>query len=590
MVLGLGSCQDSFLDLKPQDQNTDVVYFKNPTDFKDYTRSYYGQLLGWRSPYGDKSIIYNYMDFSSDLETSFRFTGDVGKGSISTVNADERWKKGYEFIRFVNTLFVRADTYPGNKEDIKQYVAESHFFRAYHYFNLLRFFGGIPIVKTPLDVDSPELKSPRNSRYEVVDFILEDLDKAIVGLPTEQSIAAADKGTISKWAAKAFKARVLLYEATWRKYNSTTTDFEGSGSPAKDQVNDFLTESIALSKEVMDDGGYELWNYNTNPKINNLSNLYLFNLEDEGSNPAGLTKASNNEFILYGVYDFTLRQGGVNLSRTMELVQPTRKLMDMFLCTDGLPAAKSPLFQGYKTVEDEYKNRDLRLISYINGGVNPTNGSVELGASASGYGNKKFVAFGYSSSGTTTSYRADNEESQNYPIIRLAEVYLNYAEAFYELKGTISNTELNASINKIRERAGVAALTTELATIYSLDIKEEIRRERILELFLEGFRYDDLKRWGIAEKELNASRCGRVVGGKDYPTEFRDADGKETALYKPGVFVYGEETVETADGPLACVVVSSKANHNFAKKHYLWPIPQEQINLSKGLLKQNPGY
>lgn len=106
-------------------------------------------------------------------------------------------------------------------------------------FYLLKFFGGVPIVQTVLDVDSPELRASRNSRYEVVDLILSDLDKAIEYLPNEQNIPSEDKGRISKGGAEAFKARVLLYEATWRKYNGTSTDFEGSAGPQSDQVNAF---------------------------------------------------------------------------------------------------------------------------------------------------------------------------------------------------------------------------------------------------------------------------------------------------------------------------------------------------------------
>lgn len=97
----------------------------------------------------------------------------------------------------------------------------------------------MPIVQTVLDVDSPELRASRNSRYEVVDLILSDLDKAIEYLPNEQNIPSEDKGRISKGGAEAFKARVLLYEATWRKYNGTSTDFEGSAGPQSDQVNAF---------------------------------------------------------------------------------------------------------------------------------------------------------------------------------------------------------------------------------------------------------------------------------------------------------------------------------------------------------------
>jgi starch-binding outer membrane protein, SusD/RagB family len=120
-------------------------------------------------------------------------------------------------------------------------------------------------------------------------------------------------------------------------------------------------------------------------------------------------------------------------------------------------------------------------------------------------------------------------------------------------------------------------------------MKEEIRRERAVELYREGKRFDDLKRWGILEASLNPSRLGRVVGDASYPTDFRDASGNPTAAYKAGSYVYGEEAVQTPAGVLNCVVVDSKQNHAVAKKHYLFPIHAEQLRLNPHLL-QNPGY
>lgn len=582
LLFGLPSCQKKFIDLTPPSAITTAVYFKQPSDFKAFTGGFYSQLMGWASPYGGNSV-YQYMDLSSDLSTYFNFSADVGRGTIGIATTDNRYNNNYTWIRTVNTLLQKASEYTGTG-DIKQYVSEAYFFRANAYFNLLKFYGGVPLITRVLDVNNPELSAPRNSRYEVVTQILSDLDKAIAGLPTEQTIPAADKGRVSKWAAEAFKAQVELYEATWRKYNGTSTDFAGSAGPSSNEVSKFLTDAVALSKDVMDNGGYSLWNYNSTASILNQSYIYLFNLEDAGSNPAGLTKTSNNEFILYGVYDYTLRRGGQNLSFTSYQMAPSRKMVDMFLCTDGLPPAKSPLFQGYHKVGDEYKNRDYRLMCYILGSnTPPASGSVSLKVGLSGYGHVKFAAYKYG------TYRADNQESPNFPIIRLAGVYLTYAEALYELNGSITDAQLDASINKIRARAGVASLTNTLVTSNGLNMLDEIRRERAVELYNEGFRYDDLKRWGIAEAALNESRCGEVVGDASYTTEFRDATGAATSLYLPSTYVWGEEAVTTAAGTLKCVVIDSKSNHNFQKKHYLWPLPQDQINLNPNL-KQNPGY
>ncbi|MGF7230430.1 RagB/SusD family nutrient uptake outer membrane protein [Arachidicoccus sp.] len=582
LLLGMVSCQKTFLDLTPPSTITDAVYFKTPSDFKAYTSGFYSQLMGWKSPYGGNSV-YNYMDITSDLSTSSIFSSDIGHGTIAASTSDNRWNNNYSFIRQTNIVLSRAQSYTG-AGDISQYVGEAYFFRANAYFNLLKFYGGVPIVSTVLDVNSGELQAPRNSRYDVVTQILSDLDSAIVRLPIEQNIPATDKGRISKWAVEAFKAKAELYEATWRKYNGTSTDYQGSAGPASDQIKPFLADAVAMCKDVMDNGGYSLWNYNSNATMANMSSLYLFNLEDAGSNPAGLTKASNSEFILYGTYDYTYRKGGINLSHTMQLMSPSRKFMDMCLCTDGLPPDKSPLFQGYHHAGDEFKNRDLRLLAYVDGTTTtPAAGSVNLNVGLSGYGNAKFIAYKYG------TYRTDNQESQNYPIIRLAEVYLTYAEALYELNGAVTDAQLDESINKLRDRAGVAHLTNALATTYGLNMRDEIRRARAVELYLEGDRFDDLKRWGILESSLNPSHCGMVVGGSGYATDFRNTDGSNTSLYAPNTYVWGEEAVQTAAGTLKCVVIDSHQNHTLAKKDYLWPLPTDQLSLNKHLI-QNPGY
>jgi len=582
LFLGLASCQKDFLELTPPSTITDAVYFKQPSDFKAYTSGFYSQLMGWKSPYGGNTV-FNYMDMSSDLVAYSGFSGDVGHGTIAVPLGDNRWSNNYGYIRQTNIVLTRSKTYAGGG-DISQYLGEAYFFRANAYFNLLKFFGGVPIVTTVLDVNSGELQAPRNSRYEVVDQILSDLDSAIGRLPIEQNIPANDKGRISKWAAESFKAKVELYEATWRKYNGKTTDFDGSAGPASDQVKSLLADAVAMCQDVMTNGGYSLWNKNSNPLMANLSSLYLFNLEDAGSNPAGLEKSSNNEFILQGVYDFTYRKGGINLTHTMALVSATRKFIDMCLCTDGLPPEKSSEFQGYHHAGDEFKNRDLRLLAYVNGStVLPLPGSASLKVGLSGYGNAKFAAYNYG------SYRVDNQESQNYPIIRLAEVYLTYAEALYELNGNITDDQLNTSINLLRDRAGVAHLTNQLVNDNSLNMLNEIRRERAVELYLEGDRFDDLKRWGMLEAALNPTRYGMVVGGANYVTDFKNADGTPTALYTPSSYPFGDAVTQTAAGDLNCVIVDDKSGHTVTKADYLWPIPNDQLGLNHHLV-QNPGY
>jgi hypothetical protein len=118
---------------------------------------------------------------------------------------------------------------------------------------------------------------------------------------------------------------------------------------------------------------------------------------------------------------------------------------------------------------------------------------------------------------------------------------------------------------------------------------EEIRRERTIELYGENFRFDDLKRWGIAEHELNQNVCGMVVGDATYTTDFKDASGNPTSKYLATRYPFSETTVPTGDGDLKVVLLEMAENRNFKRMHYLFPIPLKQIQLNPNLV-QNRDY
>ncbi|MEA5427927.1 RagB/SusD family nutrient uptake outer membrane protein [Arcicella lustrica] len=581
------ACKDEVLDLEPLDQATEAIFFKNPEQFKAATNDFYTKMISWRTI--DDSNIYDWMDIGSDLTSR---VNTYGQGGGITGAIDIYWRNPYKYIRSNNILIQKGQVYTGNKDEIKTYLAEAYFFRAWHHFFLLKRFGGVPILTKVLDVDSPELYSKRATRYEVTKQILSDLDLAIQDLPTEQNIANNDKGHVSKWAAMAFKARVLLYEATWEKYVGESTDFE-KNQKKEDKTRQYLEEVVSLTKTVMEQGGYELWD-----KLGDESYFYLFNLDDALSNPLGFTKASNKEFILKSNYDFTFYRAQMNISHTVTgHLAPSRKMMDMYLCKDGLPPSESTVFKGYAKMTDEFDNRDNRLNNFVyrplkrywgygkstrGGGANygqdfPSTilpAIAILNASTSGgYGNRKFLS--------EHRLREDNQESYDYPQIRLAEVYLIYAEALYERDGFISDENLNISINKIRNRAGVAPLTNALmATHPKLNMLGEIRRERALELFGENFRFDDLKRWNIAEQELNQAILGARVIGTEYETYIYN--GKP--IYTPSAY-----TTFGMDAQTGAIVLDPASNRKFSKKNYLAPIPLNQIILNPNL-KQNPGW
>lgn len=576
------ACQDDFIDLAPPASITDEVYYTEAEHFLTGSNSFYTNLMNWT----DQGV---YSDHGSDLigYTEASTMQDYGRGDLQAPESDADYNDAYTAIRDINLLIFRAQNYEGN--DIGEYVSAAYFHRAYQYWSLVQKFGGVTLVLEPLDEKSDELYSPRNSRYQVVTQILSDLDEAISGLPNEVNIPSTDKGKISKEAAMALKAEVLLHEATWMRYVGTSTDGDGTNEGAGEagydpgNITNYLQEAISLTKSIMDGGTFELWNYNN--ELDNLSSNFLFNLEDGGSNPAGLDKSTNKEFIFYAKYDFILRQAATLVSHVYQgRVKPSRKMIDLFLCSDGLPIDKSPLFQGYTETQDEFQNRDLRMRAYFTYhqslGQIPQTGEVLLdGTNNNGYFNSKFMSWNW---GATNAYRATRTESYDMPFIRLAEVYLWYAEALYELNGSLTDAEMDESINLVKIRAGLPPISNAFLAENNMDLLTEIRRERTIELFAESStRFTDLRRWGIAEEELGQTIFGAVIEGTVYENN--------SDLYDPSKYGFPEETTETGVGPRKCLVVQPASTRNFARHNYLFPLPTSQTGLNPNL-KQNPGY
>ncbi|KAB3745145.1 RagB/SusD family nutrient uptake outer membrane protein, partial [Phocaeicola vulgatus] len=517
-------------------------------------------------------------------------------------------------------------------------------------------------------VNSPELFGPRNSRYEVANFIINDLKSAYPNLPQEKNIGSDDKGKVSQEAAKAFLARVLLHEATWEKYvpeigynldGDGTSQGAGTAKPEGYlSTTDMLTQAKQMAKEVIDEanaGTFQLWN-----ECDSLSYYYLFNIDEKGGNICnfkGAGKNTNKEFIFSVKYDFDTKRPGLNLSHivaTRQGAEFSAIFGESFLCRNGLPirishtgnmtdAQNNPDFAGWETFYGEYRNRDYRFIGctfmpdrpywstsressepctelgkpypnpvYPEVPYNPNDPAFSskfaiytptlYGGNHNSYGCRKFMSEG--------ANRADNNESFDFPLIRLAEVYLIYAEAACELgNGKISDEDLNFSINNTRKRAGIAPLTNALiANVWDagywdheqnktvckkMNMLDEIRRERACELFGEGFREDDLKRWGIAHINLTGQKLGRHVYNTAYMTGIaNNASNYGEPVYQPDKYplTYG---VYEGSGPndpdYGRSIANLDANLLYSQRDYLAPIPLGQIRLNPQLI-QNPGW
>ena len=654
LTFSLSACSD-FLNKEPLSQGTEAIVFKTPEHFEQAAYYLY-DLYGWD---------YNAMVRNLDI------SGLGSNGGGTAPESSGSWGGPYGQIRDCNILLEKAEEYAGDKNAISHAVGTAHFFRAWQYFKLLKTYGGVPIADHSLDLTDPTLQAPRNSRYEVANFIINDLKEAVKLLTKEKDIPDADKGKISKEAAQSFLARVALYEGTWEKYvPSIGYDLDGDGTnsgagTAKPEgypsVTELLTLAKTMSKDVITEaetGTFKLWN-----ECDSLSYYYLFNIDDaEGNIPnfKGKGKATNKEFIIYRKYDFNIAKPNKNISHTVIVGLATsisQQFGESFLCRNGLPirisytgnmanAQNNPQFEGYKTFVGEYRNRDYRFISCtyipdrtfwssrVEDGrqltatgkpypdpVFPQNDEVynpgdpayssscgvfkptlRNNSTASGYGSRKYLIEG--------ANRPSNTESADYPNLRLAEVHCIYAEATCELNGgNISDEDLDFSINKNRARARVAPLTNALiANVWDagywdyeqnktvckkMNMLDEIRRERACELFGEGHRMDDLKRWGIAHINLVGQKLGHYVLGTAYETEkANSAQYFGEPCYYPEKYPlrYGiYEGTGKNDPDYGRSIANDPTTLNFIQRDYLTPLPLDQMRLNTNL-KQNPGW
>ena len=663
-ILGTSLCACSdFLEKEPLSLGTEAIFFNTPEQFMQAANALY-DMEGWKD-YDDKPL-------SAKLDQGMDISGFSSTGGASVGETDFRWNKPYEFIRKSNVLIEKAQEYSGDQSEIAASLGTAFFFRAWQHFYLLQYFGGVPISDHVIDINDPTLYGKRNSRYEVAAFIINDLQEAIKLLPRERTIASGDKGKVSYEAAQAFLARVLLYEATWEKYvPSIGYDLDGDGAsfgagstkPSNyPSITDMLTEAKKLAGEVITEaeaGTFDLWN-----ECDSLSYFYLFNIDDKGGNipnPWGAGKATNKEFIFSKKYDYDLRRGDINISHSAYTWQATNISAifgQSFLCRNGLPvrvsytgnmedAQDNPQFQGYTEFISEYQNRDYRFVgstflpdrpvwsSRVEDGrqlialgaayptpvypqptdvFNPNDPAhssknviytplIGLNSTHNSYGSRKFGVEGAGRSNTGT-------ESADYPLIRLAEVHLIYAEAAVELgNGTISDGDLDFSINKNRARAGVAPLTNALIAnvwdagwwdhtqnktiIKKMNMLDEIRRERACELFGEGFRENDLKRWGVAHINLKGQKLGRKIYGTAYMTAIANDNVYfgQTA-YNPATrpTQYGVYEGSGANDPdYGRTIATLAGNTLYTQRDYLRPIPLEQIRLNPDLT-QNQGW
>lgn len=565
LVILVSSCQEDYLERYPLDNVSSADFMKQTADLELYVNQFYKREI---FPYSNLNNGYDAGIFGFDINSD-NHIGDHPDDRLNGVRVIPANGGGWNYndVRSINWFFDNYKRCEDHFDKYKQYVGEAYFFRAIIFFNLVKHFGDVLWLDTELDPSSPELFAPRTKRDIVIGNILNDLDSAILYLTPG---IYQSRTRLNKESALTLQSRVALYEGTWEKYHSGT-EF---GVDGKDGT-EFLKIAAKAAKAVIDAGNYSI--YNTGKAENDYYDL--FNLADY---------SKTSEIILWKVFKKDLE---VTNFRLTSLLFPygtglTKGLADSYLCTDGKPISISNLFLGHDDISKEMTNRDPRFYQTIFTPQSPW--KIKDGKTTSF--NDGVYAKLYSSSkyNTTTAYirrkgfTADDKrldlsgEDSPSIIFRYAEVLLNYAEAQAEL-GVITQNDLDISINKLRNRVGMPNLVLSNINIDTdwdfpnlSPIINEVRRERRVELAIEGYRWDDMARWAAADELVVGKRYKGFWVGNQYA----------------GKIIYKTDE----NGFVDPNQLNMPNGYGFKlDRDYLDPIPSNELTLNPSL-GQNPGW
>lgn len=577
-VFGMASCAVDPLEKTPQSSLSPEEFFSTPTGLEAFSNNFYTNFPS-TGLYAETWDLYASTEMSEEMR---------GGRTVPTT-----WSWGT--LRNINTLLGNLH-YCDDTEAVKYYEAVAKFFRAYYYSNLIKKYGDIPWYDKELGSDDPDLYKPRDSREFVMQKMIADIDFAIANLPTKKDVYK-----VTKWTALALKSNFCLFEGTFRKYHGITSFENGADY--------YLDLAAKAAKEFIQTSGYSISKKAGDSSMNYRGIFIEMN-------------ADNTEVILARDYNaelgLTHNSGNAFNSATMGRYGMTKKLVASYLMKDGSRFTDKA---GWETMTfmEEIKDRDPRLTQSI---VHPDFKFVgdsetvgqNLSYSTTGYNPTKYV--------TTVEHNAYGKADIDLIIFRAAEVYLNYAEALAELPvGTLTQDDLDISVNKLRDRVGMPAMNLAAAnanpdpflknktwggyqnvpTGGNEGVILEIRRERTIELAQEGHRYYDIIRWKegkIFEQPLYGLYIEAPASGQDYVTyDFNSDSVIDLCIYHGSSKPKVTATVFYKAGK---DVILSETTHGYIQMHagmgkwdeerdYLYPIPSTERTLNPNLT-QNPGW
>ena len=537
------SCND-YLDRFPKDSFSEPTFFKTENDLIYYANQFYGSLPVQRMD----------NDNNSD-EMVPQNVNTVLAGTKTVPGSGGGWASGdWANIRSCNYFlehYSRAET--SFKE---RYAGEVRFFRALFYWYKVVNFGDVPLLLKALDDNSEELYGPREKREKVMDeVVLEDLKFAVANLPEKNQAAA---GRLHKDAARALMSRICLWEGTYRKYRN----IEGADT--------YLDACVKASEELMD-AGYDI--YSTGNTDEDYRNLFI--QKDLRSNP---------EAIFYRAYITDKNTHNYTRQASENNTGMSKDFVDSYLfLDDGKPIGLTSHPYDDSTPAKECEGRDPRYTQTI-----ATPGFImtlpDLAVNLPAIGTSR-TSTGYwnikGRSSDLAQFNADKSDLDLF-IFRYAEVLLNYAEAKYELTGSLTIAELDKSINLIRDRVGMPHLTTNPdadpnAVNYGYTVAPllyEIRRERRIELVGEGFRFNDIIRW----------KAGKLIEGVKTIRGMKLTDELRSQYADPSSL----NNIAVDDDYYIIVYPSIATTRKWNDKSYLYPLPTDEKDRCH--YEQNPGW
>ena len=561
----LSSCEDA-LDRFPKDRLSPDEFFHTEEECQLFTNDFYTIFPSAGTIYGE----------TADIIAKTTLTSEVLGNRTVPAKADS-WK--WEKLRDIN-FFLQYSSNCKDEHIRLRYEGVARFFRAYFYFEKVKYYGDVPWVDRPIASDDQELYKGRDSREMVMQKVLADLDFSIANLPAEKSVYS-----VTRWTALALKSRACLFEGTFRKYHG----IEGYES--------YLSACESASKRFINESGYSVYMSGTTPYLNLFSSL----------------KALDTEIVLARAYNTAIGLkhdvNGYLTSITMGRPGLLKNIANMYLMKDGTPFTSQP---GWETMQlpDESKNRDGRFAQTVRTPgykrIDDTALSApNMGATMTGYQLVKYLQ--------SAKYDSYNASTSDMPLFRAAEVLLNYAEAKAEL-GTLTQDDIDLSIKPLRDRAGVANLSLDdanaapdpylasSATGYAnvtganKGVILEIRRERTVELLMENLRYWDIMRWKEGKRFEKPFMGIYFPGTGSYDLNADGVDdiciwsGSKPSTSAPVVYELGKE-IFLSEGGSGYVIVHTDYTRTWNEaRDYLYPVPTDDRVLTQGAITQNPGW